>query len=126
MEKGVSVMSEYIMLNTHVDGYDRLVLCLSFESLLSYVRKIEAVLAVETKEEKILIDQLLITGNGTNRFMSCKFSNGRLDFQTAQIVTPAEFFRKETVEWLHDNYSYVENSILTEDQRQKIKDNVVF
>lgn len=126
MEKGVSVMSEYIMLNTHVDGYDRLVLCLSFESLLSYVRKIEAVLAVETKEERILIDQLLITGNGTNRFMSCKFSNGRLDFQTAQIVTPAEFFRKETVEWLHDNYSYVENSILTEDQRQKIKDNVVF
>lgn|SRR5699024_921897 len=119
-------MSEYIMLNTHVDGYDRLVLCLSFESLLSYVRKIEAVLAVETKEERILIDQLLITGNGTNRFMSCKFSNGRLDFQTAQIVTPAEFFRKETVEWLHDNYSYVENSILTEDQRQKIKDNVVF
>ena len=126
MEKGVSVMSEYIMLNTHVDGYDRLVLCLSFESLLSYVRKLEAVLAVETKEERILIDQLLITGNGTNRFMSCKFSNGRLDFQTAQIVTPAEFFRKETVEWLHDNYSYVENSILTEDQRQKIKDNVVF
>lgn len=122
----MSVMSEYIMLNTHVDGYDRLVLCLSFESLLSYVRKIEAVLAVETKEERILIDQLLITGNGTNRFMSCKFSNGRLDFQTAQIVTPAEFFRKETVEWLHDNYSYVENSILTEDQRQKIKDNVVF
>ena len=126
MEKGVSVMSEYIMLNTHVDGYDRLVLCLSFESLLSYVRKIEAVLAVETKDERTLIDQLLIPGNGTNRFMSCKFSNGRLDYQTAQIVTPAEFFRKETVEWLHDNYSYVENSILTEDQRQKIKDNVVF
>lgn len=119
-------MSEYIMLNTHVDGYDRFILCLSFESLLSYIRKIEIVLAEETKEEILLIDQLLITGNGTNRFMSCKFSNGRLDFQTAQIVTPTEFFRRETIEWLHDNYSYVENSILTEGQRQKIKDKIVF
>ncbi|NMA74721.1 MAG: hypothetical protein GX963_11285 [Bacteroidales bacterium] len=119
-------MNEYIILNTHVGGYDRLVLCLSFESLSSYIRQIEIVLAEEKKEERILIDQLLITGNGTNRFMSCEFSNGRLDYKTAQIVTPTEFFRKETVEWLHDNYSYVENSILTEEQRQKIKDNIVF
>ena len=126
LEKGESVISEYIMFNTHIDGYDRLVLCLSFESLLSYIKKIEATLAVDTKEERVLIDQLLITGNGTNRFMSCKFSNGRLDFQTAQIVTPTEFFRREAIEWLHKNYSYVENSILTEEQRQKIKDNIVF
>lgn len=119
-------MSEYIIFNTNVDGYDRYVLCLSFESLLSYIRKIEIVLAKGKREEKILIDQLLITGNGTNRFMSCVFSDGRLDFRTAQIVIPSEFFRKETVEWLHDNYSYVENSILTEEQRQKIKDNTAF
>ena len=119
-------MSEYIIFNTNVDGYDRYVLCLSFESLLSYIRKIEIVLAEGKREEKIFIDQLLITGNGTNRFMSCVFSDGRLDFRTAQIVIPSEFFRKETVEWLHDNYSYVENSILTEEQRQKIKDNTAF
>lgn len=119
-------MSEYIIFNTNVDGYDRYVLCLSFESLLSYIRKIEIVLAEGKREEKILIDQLLITGNGTNRFMSCVFSDGRLDFKTAQIVIPSKFFRKETVEWLHDNYSYVENSILTEEQRQKIKDNTAF
>ncbi len=119
-------MNEYIILNTHVDGYDRLVLCLSFESLLTYIKKIETILAQDAREERILIDQLLITGNGTNRFMSCEFTHGRMDFKTAQIVTPAEFFRKETVEWLHDNYSYVENSILTEEQRQKIKDNIVF
>ena len=119
-------MHEYIIFDANVDGYDKYVLCLSFESLLSYIEKIEAVLAEETTEKRILIDQLLITGNGTNRFMSCVFSNGRLDFKTAQNVTPTEFFRKETVKWLHDNYSYVENSILTEDQRQKIKDNIVF
>lgn len=119
-------MSEYIIFNTNVDGYDRYVLCLSFESLLSYIRKIEIALAEGKQEEKILIDQLLITGNGRNRFISCVFSDGRLDFRTAQIVIPSEFFRKETVEWLHDNYSYVENSILTEEQRQKIMDNTAF
>lgn len=119
-------MSEYTIFNTNVDGYDRYVLCLSFESLLYYIRKIEIVLAEGKREEKILIDQLLITGNGTNRFMSCVFSDGRLDFRTAQIVIPSDFFRKETVKWLHDNYSYVENSILTEEQRQKIKDNTAF
>lgn len=119
-------MNEYIILNTYVDGYDRHVLCLSFESLLSYIRKIESVLSKEAREERILIDQLLITGNGSNRFLSCVFSNGRLDFRTAQIVTPSKFFRKETVEWLHDNYSYVENSILTEEQRQMIKDKIAF
>ena len=119
-------MSEFIILNTNVDNYKKHVICLSFESLLSYIRKIETVLAEETREEKILIDQLLITGNGTNRFVSCVFSNGRLDFRTAQIVTPDEFFRKETVEWLHENYAYVENSILTEEQRHMIKDKIVF
>lgn len=119
-------MNEYIILKANVEGYDRLVLCLSFESLLSYINKIEDALSLDKKEERILIDQLLITGNGTNRFMSCEFSNGKIDFKTAQIVNPDEYYRKETVDWLHDNYSYVENSILTDEQRQKIKNKVAF
>ena len=58
--------------------------------------------------------------------MSCLFKNGKLDFRTAHTVIPAEYYRKKTVEFLHDNYRYVENSILTEAQRQKIKDKIVF
>lgn len=119
-------MNEYIILKANVDDYDRHVLCLSFESFLTYIEKIETILAKDAREEMILIDQLLINGNGKNRFMSCVFSNGQLDFRTAKIVTPDVFFRKETVGWLHDNYSYVENSILTEEQRQKIKQNIAF
>ena len=119
-------MNEYIILKANIEGYDRLVLCLSFESLLSYIDKIENALSLDKKEKRILIDQLFITGNGTNRFMSCEFSNGKIDFKTAKIVDPDEYYRKETVDWLHDNYSYVENSILTNEQRQKIKNKVVF
>ena len=86
------IMHEYIIFDVNVDDYDRCVLCLSFKSLLSYIKEIEAELAEEMKEGRILIDQLLVTGNEANRFVSCVFSNGRLDFKTAQNVTPAEFF----------------------------------
>ena len=119
-------MKEFIIFDTNADGYDKQVLCLTCESLLPYIQKIESALAEKIIEGKILIDQLLITGNGANRFVSCKFSDGRLDPEIARVVTPTEYYRKETVEWLHNNYSFVENSILTEEQRQKIKDNIAF
>ena len=38
----------------------------------------------------------------------------------------ANLFREETIDLLHDNYGYVENSILTDSQRQKVKDKVAF
>lgn len=119
-------MEEYIIINTNVEGYDRFVLCLSFESLWTYIKKIEDALAKNNTTERVLFDQLLITGNGSNRFMSCDFSEGKLDFRTAHIVMPTDYFRKETVDWLYNNYYYVENSILTEEQRQKIKDKIIF
>lgn len=115
-------MNEYKILKTNVEGYDRLVLCLTSESLLAYIKKIERSLSGADTEETILIDQLLITGDGANRFMSCLFKKGKLDFRTAHTVVPAEYYRKKTIEFLHDNYWYVENSILTEAQRQKIKE----
>ncbi len=119
-------MNEYIIIKTHSDGYDRLVLCLTSESLTTYRSNLETALAQEIETGKILIDQLMVTGNGPNRYISCEFSDGRLDFKTAQIANPAESFREETVKRLHDNHLYIENSILTEEQRQKVKDNIVF
>ena len=115
-------MNEYKILKTNVKGYDRLVICLTSESLLTYIKKIECSLSGTETDETILIDQLLITGDGANRFMSCLFKNGKLDFRTAHAVVPSEYYRKKTIEFLHDNSWYVENSILTEAQRQKIKE----
>lgn len=126
MRKEESVMSEYVIIKANIEGYDRFVLCLSFDSLFTYIEKIEDVLAKNNTSEKILFDQLLITGNSANRFMSCDFLEGKLDFRTAHAVKPNDYFRKETVGWLHKNYCYVENSILTKEQREKIKENVVF
>ena len=115
-------MNEYKIIETNVEGYDRLVICLTSESLLTYIKKIECSLSETETDGTILIDQLLITGDGANRFMSCLFKNGKLDFRTAHAVVPAEYYRKKTIEFLHNNYCYVEDSILTEAQRQKIKE----
>lgn len=124
--KGEPVMQNFILKEINQDGYDRFLLCLSFDGLATCLNSIEASLELAHSSGKILIDQLLITGNNDNRFLSCDFSNGRLDFKTAHIVNPTCFFRKETVDWLHNNYGYVENSILTEAQRQKVKNGVAF
>ncbi|MDD6731011.1 MAG: type II toxin-antitoxin system RnlB family antitoxin [Eggerthellaceae bacterium] len=119
-------MSEYVVLQTNEKEYGGLVLCLSSESLLSYIGKIEDALALDKKEERVLIDQLFVTGNGANRFLGCEFANGKMDFATARIVVPDEYYRKETIVWLHNNYSYVENSILTEEQKRKIRNKIAF
>lgn len=71
-------MNEYTILRTNKEDYDRLVLCLSSESLFEYIEKIEQTLAEDNLDRKVLIDQLFITGNGTNRFMSIFFLMGNL------------------------------------------------
>lgn len=119
-------MNTFVIKETNTDGYDRFLLWLSFESLIDHLRSIEEAPNMVNSSGRILIDQLFITGDGDNRFMCCNFKNGKLDFKTAHIVSPVESFRKETVQWLHDNYGYVENSILTESQRQMVKDCIAF
>lgn len=119
-------MSEYIIKNIDKEGYDRFLLWLSFESFIDHLSSIEKSPNMFNVSGKILIDQLFLTGNSDNRFISCDFKDGKLDLKTARVVYPVDFFRKETVDWLHNNYSYVENSILTEVQRKKIKESIVF
>lgn len=119
-------MNEYTIIKIDFKKYDRLILCLTFESLLSYISKVEESLAKNLEVRHILIDQLLLTGNNYNRFIEIDYSKGKFDFNTVQIVEPSNYFRKKSIEWLHNNYGYVINSILTDEQRQKIKDNVMF
>ena len=79
-------MQNFILKEINQDGYDRFLLCLSFDGLATCLNSIEASLELAHTSGKILIDQLLITGNNDNRFLSCDFSNGRLDFKTAKNI----------------------------------------
>ena len=119
-------MNTFVIKETNKDGYDRFLLWLSYESLIDHLGCSEKDPNMVNSSGKILIDQLFITGNGDNRFICCDFKNGKLDFKTAHIVSSVDSFRKETVQWLHNNYRYVEYSILTETQRQKVKAGIAF
>lgn len=119
-------MNEFVILKVKTSGYDRFLLCLTFESIATYKSLVELSPLIMFQTGKILIDQLLVTGNGQNRFISCEYVNGILDFTTAQSVRADDCFQSITVKWLNAHYTYVENSILTEKQRLCIQKCVLF
>lgn len=107
-------MDGFIINKVNSEGYDRFVLCLTFESIATYKSLVELSPLIRHQTGRLLIDQLLVTGNGQNRFISCRYTNGILDFATARTV------------WLNAHYDNVENSILTENQRYCIMKGLPF
>jgi len=119
-------MNEFVIHKVNTGGYNRFLLCLSFESIVAYRSLIESSPLITEQSGKIIIDQLFVTGNGKNRFIGCDYVNGILDFNTAQIVQPNDYYKQITVKWLNTHYMYVDNSILTESQRRCVRECVPF
>ena len=119
-------MGEYVVKKVNINNYHRFLLCLTFESVIKYLDSIESSPQITGYSGDILIDQLLVTGNGENRFISCKITQGKLDCSSAHSVQPDKQFREMTSKWLNKHYSYVEHSILTEHQRHCIKSGISF
>ena len=71
-------MNGYVIKRINKDGYDRFLIWLSFESLFDHLNSIEESLNASNASGRILIDQLFITGDGDNRFISCEFEDGIL------------------------------------------------
>ncbi|GAA5414411.1 type II toxin-antitoxin system RnlB family antitoxin [Ureaplasma ceti] len=119
-------MKEFIVLDVDSTECDKLILFLTYEGIFKHIKKIEHFLKKQSNVQTVLLDQLFITGNGYNRFIKCNYVNGKLDFTQAYHVKPSLEIKNVTIQWLHNNYELVQNSILTDSQRQNIKDNVVF
>lgn len=119
-------MKDYILKEIHKDGYDGFILCLSSDSIFNYLNSLEKDLQMLKSSGTVLIDQLLITGNNDNRFVSIHYENGKLDLKSSEIKKPSDYFRMETVNLLNENFKFVENSILTEEQRLKIREKKLF
>ena len=119
-------MSEFVIKKINENEYDRFLLWLSLESIIENIRNIEKSPYIRNSTGKLLIDQLFITGNNENRFISCEFKKGKLLLETAKVVNPIETLKKETIIILQNKYSYLENSILTDSQRKKVIDGIVF
>lgn len=116
-------MNKFFKIYTlNADLYDCMVICLTCESIFSYIDALQkAISDTGVKEGTILIDQLLISGNGENRFLTINYSNGLFDLTSAQNVEADIKYRQITSCELKNNELLLENSILTTEQISLIK-----
>ena len=119
-------MKEYELKIIENCEYNRFLLCLTFESLFYYLKRIETEPTIYNSSGTLLIDQLLITGNGINRYLRCSFYNGKIDVSTAINVTPDEECRQISLAILKENIAILNNSILTEKQKANIINGILF
>jgi len=120
-------MKEYEICKVASNEYDAFLLCLTFESILGYLEHIESEpLITKSKCGTLLIDQLLTTGNGRNRYICCKFCDGRIDISSVTNVSPNEYYREISLNLLRDNIELLHNSILTDIQRVNIIRGIIF
>lgn len=115
-------MKKYILEKINEDEYTYFIISLTYESILDYIEDIEKKISIEKNKILILIDQLLTTGNNKNRFISCEYQNGKIKLYTAKNVDCSNDIRKISSQVLKDNYELIENSILTKNQKQCIKE----
>ena len=116
-------MNKFFKIYTlNADLYDCMVICLSYESIFSYIDALQKAISNNgVKDGTILIDQLLISGNGKNRFLTIKYSNGSFDLTSAQNIEADIKYRQITSCELKNNESLLENSILSNSQISLIK-----
>lgn len=120
------LLKEYVLYEMVNREYNGFLLCLTFESLIDYLDRIETEPLISHSNGTLLIDQLLIAGNGRNRYISCSFSNGKINTSSVTSVSPSEYYRELSIELLRSNYPLLHNSILTDAQKEKIKKGIPF
>ncbi|QTV78825.1 type II toxin-antitoxin system RnlB family antitoxin [Phascolarctobacterium sp. Marseille-Q4147] len=119
-------MKEYAIQQLDNKEYDSFLLCLTFESILNYIEQIEHEQLILKSKGVLLVDQLLVTGNGKNRFILCSFDHGKIDLSTVRTIYPHECYRKISIDLLQKNFELLHNSILTDRQRENIKHGILF
>lgn len=117
--KGVISMMNFRLTET---GYDDelFVLCLNYDSILNYVNEIENQIVDKIRKGKIIVDQLFVTGNGKNRFIECEFVDGQVLLSTAKVIKPTDRYLSLSKEYLVQNRSILDKSILTSIEKNKV------
>lgn len=117
-------MRDFEIKRINIDSSNKLfILCLSHQSIATYIDEIANHPLIALKTGSILIDQLLVTGDGDNRFIECHFSKGIIDFESMHNVIPTKEDKLLSLSLLQRNYQYLHNSILTDEQRYQIQSN---
>ncbi len=114
-------MKDYILYGLNEKMYGVLLLCLSHENIFSFREEIEQEPLIKNGSGNILLDQLLVTGNGNNRFVIIPYDNGVIDFSKAHNATVSSKIRELSVELLNANVTSLQNTILTEIQQEMVR-----
>jgi hypothetical protein len=122
----VVFVRNYLLYQLQNDQYDYFVVCLTYESILNYLSQLENDQLLRDKSGVLLIDQLLVTGNGRNRFIACDFRDGEINLSTARKVVPDNKYKCLTVKLLQQNYDLLQCSILSDHQRELIMEGQTF
>lgn len=117
-------MKQYIMMHNISDD-EKFIISLSTESLFDILPYIEASL-VHFNGWVVLDFMYLVGMNCKARFMRYRVNNGKVDLDTVSLDINHEFYNAITIKSLHDHYDEcgVEYSILTDDDKQMIKDGI--
>lgn len=99
--------------------------CMDYNSILNYIDEIENESIICSQEGILIIDQLLVAGDGKNRFISCQFSFGKIDLASARNIEAKLEFKKLTIEFLQSNFSSLRYSILSENQLNMIREGLM-
>lgn len=118
--------SMYILADCYSGSYDWQVICLSYDSIYSYIQLIQDELKFQNvNKAKVVFDQLLITGNSTNRFLSIEFHENMFLFDTAKNIIPELSIKQKTHSILAQNIKLLDNCVLTKKQVDMIKKGLV-
>lgn len=115
-------MSNFII--KKIDEGIILLLCLDYNSILSYIDEISSNNYIMNSQGIIIVDQLLVVGDGQNRFFECNHSYGSIDHSSAKTIEfpPNNKFREISSDLLRNNSECLEYSILTDRQLETIND----
>ena len=100
-------------------GYDYLIVCLNYDSVLTHIKEIEHIIDKDY-EGKILVDQLLSSGNGINRFIECDYGKGKININTFKNAIVTDDMRKESEEIMKSHPLELLRSILPKSMKDKI------
>jgi hypothetical protein len=113
-------MKEYVLRQIADGKY--YVFCLSLYNFFNYKDQIENEEEIKNGSGALIMDLFLIVGNGDNRLISLEFSNGTIDLSTGKNYPHQPELDTLALSVLQENYSLLGGSILTERQRELIKD----
>jgi len=118
-------MKEYIIRGLDDMKEGVLFLCLSHENVFSFFDEVQHEPVVQNGKGYILLDQLLVTGNGENRFVSIPYDHGEIHFSRAHNASVDPSIRKLSVELLRDHVESLHNTILTDLQQEMVLKRIV-